>query len=736
MFARHQSVSTAGFSKDAYKPGLDSIKRLDAALGNPSGTFRSIHVAGTNGKGSVCSMLAAALSATGKRVGLYTSPHILDFRERMKIIADGEASLIPEEEVREFLNTHENDIEGMTFFEVTTGMAFRWFARQKVDIAVIEVGLGGRLDSTNIIIPELSVVTSIGLDHCDLLGDSREKIAAEKAGIFKKGVPALVWGHDAETDPVFERIAEETGCPLFYADSRSFEPETVVNALDLKSPCQKENLRTALSALEILGVEADMDALAHTAAITGLHGRWERVEARTPGGRKSECILDIGHNPAALAANFTAVGTRPVIVYGVMSDKDYRTNISLIPNDAKVFLCAPTTPRALPVRELAAAFRKIAPSVSVRPTGSVREAVDKAFAFTKGERPVLIVGSTYVVSEAASYLNLYRSVKGPFIPTPGQKLKCELDSYPEGIILPIDKPYRWTSADVIRKIKWAAGKHFGRKNIKVGHAGTLDPLATGLLLVCIGKATKLAEDLQSHVKEYIAGVSFGATTPSYDREKEIDRIFPLDGVNGLSISEVLPRFVGEQMQVAPLFSAKSVDGVRAYETARKLYREGKLEDGNDILQASKVNIYELELLSMNRHLPDTGQADVCQLAEAEMDDCRLAVYSQGGLIKGQCPPGNIPSAGPVSQGGKQTDNDRGSRINVADISGYDLIQAEIRVRCSKGTYIRALARDLGEALGSGAFLHSLRRTAIGDFNINYSLSIDDALASLGADTGQ
>lgn len=282
----------------------------------------------------------------------------------------------------------------------------------------------------------------------------------------------------------------------------------------------------------------------------------------------------------------------------------------------------------------------------------------------------------------------------PFIPTPGQVLERDSELYPEGIILPIDKPYRWTSADVIRKIKWNAGKHFGRKNIKVGHAGTLDPLATGILLVCIGKATKIAEELQSHEKEYIAGVSFGATTPSYDLEKDIDAVFPIDGISTESIRAVLPHFIGEQMQVAPLFSAKSVDGVRAYETARKLYKQGRLADAGDILKASPVNIYDLELLSFNTVVAQTDGAVNPDIRQTEQES-------------------------------------RNKRINVADISGYNLIRTEIRVRCSKGTYIRALARDLGEALGSGAFLHSLRRTAVGEFRAGDSLSLDDALKALG-----
>ena len=175
-------------------------------------------------------------------------------------------------------------------------------------------------------------------------------------------------------------------------------------------------------------------------------------------------------------------------------------------------------------------------------------------------------------------------------------LERSIDAYPEGIILPIDKPYRWTSADVIRKVKYAAIKHFGKKNLKVGHAGTLDPLATGVLLVCIGAATRQAETLQKHDKEYLAGIAFGATTPSYDREKEIDRFFPYDHITAQAVEAVLPRFLGEQEQVAPLFSAKSVDGQRAYELARKLYREHR--DNTDAaaqLSRQRITIHSLRL---------------------------------------------------------------------------------------------------------------------------------------------
>ena len=186
------------------------------------------------------------------------------------------------------------------------------------------------------------------------------------------------------------------------------------------------------------------------------------------------------------------------------------------------------------------------------------------------------------------------------IPKPGEVLSRSIDDYPDGIILPVDKPYRWTSADVIRKLKYAAIKHFGKKNLKVGHAGTLDPLATGVLLVCIGNACKQAQQLQDTDKEYIAGIRFGATTPSYDLEKNVDRTFPYDHITEDAVRAALPAFLGEQEQIAPLFSAKSVDGVRAYELARKLYRAGDYSAIDsaalETLHRSRITISELELL--------------------------------------------------------------------------------------------------------------------------------------------
>ena len=305
----------------------------------------------------------------------------------------------------------------------------------------------------------------------------------------------------------------------------------------------------------------------------------------------------------------------------------------------------------------------------------------------------------------------------------GIVLSDNIDDYPEGIILPVDKPYRWTSADVIRKVKYQAIKHFHKKNLKVGHAGTLDPLATGVLLVCIGKATKLAESLQASPKQYLAGVSFGATTPSYDLEKEIDKEYPLDGVSRETVEGILTSFVGEQDQVAPLFSAKSVDGVRAYETARKLFKQGRLEEGSDILQASRINIYGLSLEEFISAEASTSENASLRSAPPTSGPLpltmpRVARFSEVGasaVVTAEEP--EPSSAGNV--------NRRNDRIHVASVEGYRLATAMIRVDCSKGTYIRALARDLGEALGSGAFLSSLRRT------VNGGIAVEDALAMEG-----
>ena len=444
LFDKHPSVQKEGFGAGAYKPGLAGMEHFDSALGHPWRRFRTIHVAGTNGKGSVSSMIAASLAASGLRVGLYTSPHLVDFRERIKIIRGDNplspetsaslhpshclqrplrelvssgplpltcprvgtvsrergllptAEMISREDVFKFLT--ENNLEGLSFFEITTGMAFWWFAEQEVDVAVIEVGLGGRLDSTNIIMPELSVVTSIGLDHCAMLGDTRAQIAAEKARTFKPGVPALVWGWDEETGPVFEKRAAEAPCPLFFADE--FEaPDAEDIGLDLTGPCQSINIRTVSAALELLGIDADREALAHTAAITGFRGRWERLQ------KDPEVICDIGHNPAALAINFSKLEAldRPLfIVYGVMADKDLGGIAPLMPAGAEYFLVAPATSRSLPTAALRDRLAALRPDLRTTAAPSVAEGVRMALkkASEIPESLIYIGGSTFVVSEA------------------------------------------------------------------------------------------------------------------------------------------------------------------------------------------------------------------------------------------------------------------------------------------------------------------------------------------------
>ena len=291
------------------------------------------------------------------------------------------------------------------------------------------------------------------------------------------------------------------------------------------------------------------------------------------------------------------------------------------------------------------------------------------------------------------------------VPQAGTRLSHDIADYPEGIVLPVDKPYRWTSADVIRKLKFAAIRHFGKKNLKVGHAGTLDPLATGVLLVCIGPACKQAQALQDHDKEYVATLRFGATTPSYDLEKEPDRFFPYEHITRGAVEAALPAFLGEQEQVAPLFSAKSVDGVRAYELARKLYRSGRTEAIDaaalESLQRNKITISELELLDFVPFVPFVP-------GSAVEEGLRSDDFEK-------------PSSAALQ-------STASNRIHVADTLALGLPEATIRIACSKGTYIRAFARDLGEALDSGAHLSALVRTRSGSFSLPAALSLSDALA--------
>lgn len=407
IFSRHQSVQSAGFSGEAYKPGLERMLEFDSILGRPSERLECVHIAGTNGKGSVSHMLASALASTGRSVGLYTSPHLKDFRERLRIIDDDSYRMISEDDVVVFLEKYQRDIDGLglSFFEITTGMALWWFEREGVDVAVMEVGLGGRLDSTNIITPELSIVTSIGLDHCAILGDTREAIALEKAGIFKPGVPAVVGIRDDETAPVFESKATEVHSPLFWADDDEVDEE-LLGRLDLRGEYQAINLRTAMCALDLMGEdtsdEAIREALAHSARRTGLRGRWD-VLCESP-----LTIADIGHNPPALRYNFAQLGemmrsgryNRLIIVYGVMADKDLDSIIPLMPQDAQYIFVAPKTPRALPSADILQRMLSMRPDTDAIDGGSVSDGWAIARRLATPDSIIYIGGSAFVVAEA------------------------------------------------------------------------------------------------------------------------------------------------------------------------------------------------------------------------------------------------------------------------------------------------------------------------------------------------
>lgn len=433
IFNRFPSVQKTGF-ETAYKPGLDRMLAFESLLGDPHKAYPTLHVAGTNGKGSVSSMLASILAASGLRVGLYTSPHLIDFRERMRIVgglgddAAELSGLIPKEYVYDFLCRHDAELErlNLSFFEITTGMAFKWFADANVDVAVIEAGLGGRLDSTNVIRPELSIVTTIGLDHCEQLGNTLATIAAEKAGIFKKNVPALVGEALPETRPVFEAKAAGL-CPLTFAQDA--EPslwhrrDEILRNMDLQGIYQAKNLRTVLAAVDLLKVRPAFaalengdrvaDAVEKTAVRTGFHGRWERISSRPM------ILADIGHNPQALAENFAQLKqmlaggdyASLIIVYAVMADKDLDGILPLMPEESTYVFTSPSTRRALSVEQLTARYesfcRQTGRSLArIHSAATVPEAIELALKLASGaDRPLVYIGgSAYLISDALPVL--------------------------------------------------------------------------------------------------------------------------------------------------------------------------------------------------------------------------------------------------------------------------------------------------------------------------------------------
>ena len=438
LFVRFPSFQKTGAG--AYKPGIANMEFADQLMGHPHRKYKVVHVAGTNGKGSVSNMLASCLAASGLKVGLYTSPHILDFRERIRIVTDESYRLIPKEDVWSFIGQWQDTFDhlDMSFFEITTLLALNWFADRDVDIAVLETGLGGRLDSTNIVSPVLSVITNIGLDHCDMLGGTLPEIAFEKAGIIKPKVPVVVGESHPETDAVFEHKVLYTNLPepdfmgnrnaimslLTFADK--IEPslwachEDVLQRMDLQGEYQRKNLRTVMAALDVLSCcgPAMPAALVRTAARTGFRGRWEKLSD------DPYVICDIGHNEHGLKYNFAQLEkmkkdgrcTHIIMLYGSVADKDVDAVLHLMPADAAYVFTQAHGKRALPAEEARDRYLSYCAETG-RPTGDVHccgtviEAVRHACrlaALIKESDPdalplIYIGGSTYVVSEAVTF---------------------------------------------------------------------------------------------------------------------------------------------------------------------------------------------------------------------------------------------------------------------------------------------------------------------------------------------
>ena len=424
LFARFPSYQRVG--NRAFKPGLDTMREFISRLGSPQLQYKVIHIAGTNGKGSVSHMTASALACCGIKVGLYTSPHLTDFRERMKVITKSDSgcsyAMISKEEVFAFMERNRDFLEqhNPSFFEITTAMAFDWFRSCGVEVAVIECGLGGRLDSTNVVSPLLSVITNIGLEHCEYLGHTIEEIAREKAGIIKPGIPALVGESTPETRAVFEKVAADVGASaLFFAEE--FPPflPISVEEIELKGDYQKLNLRTVSAILALMykngllniaDLGSDMNKLStgvsNAAALTGLHGRWERLrEAANAGGipGKAPIICDTAHNAHAMRwvreqiDQITCDYDNIFFILGVVADKDVDSIASYLPRDVHFILTNSIGERALPAAKLA--DRLSDHGINGRVTTSVREALELADSLAGEEDLIFICGSNFVVAE-------------------------------------------------------------------------------------------------------------------------------------------------------------------------------------------------------------------------------------------------------------------------------------------------------------------------------------------------
>lgn len=398
--------STPVFEKigaKAYKPGLQTTHELDKHFGHPHRQYKTIHIAGTNGKGSCSHTIAAILQSQGYKVGLYTSPHLVDFRERIRV--NGEC--LPEQYVIDFVEENRAFFEPLhpSFFELTTAMAFKYFAEQKVDYAVIEVGLGGRLDCTNIITPVLSVITNISFDHTQFLGNTLAEIAGEKAGIIKPDVPVVIGEYIEETRPVFEKVAGERHSPILFAQDEDTAMEV---DMELKGSYQERNRKTILAALNVLrqtmtiSDEAIRNGFGHVCELTGLRGRWEKL------GEAPLVICDTGHNLAGwkyLATQINDVDAQVKhIVFGMVDDKDVEHVLQLLrdklKNGVKFYWTQPSTKRAIPVEKLRDTALKY--NLHGEMYHSVKEAYMTAKANAKNDDFVFVGGSSYVVADLLS----------------------------------------------------------------------------------------------------------------------------------------------------------------------------------------------------------------------------------------------------------------------------------------------------------------------------------------------
>jgi len=384
----------------AYRSGLDSIKLLDLYLGYPHKNFKSIHIAGTNGKGSTSHMIASVLQAAGYKTGLYTSPHLLDFKERVKV----NGIEISPDEVVIFINSNKSyfEKEKFTFFEMSVALAFWYFSKVKVDYAIIEVGLGGRLDATNIITPVLSIITNIGLDHTQFLGKTHKKIAFEKAGIIKNRIPIIVGEKDIKTEDTFIEISRKLNAPLYFVKNTSANFTS-----DLKGFYQIKNIQTVITAFNHLP-DINLDnsiikkGLNRVVENTGLKGRWQVVQ------NSPKVILDIGHNREALTLISQQLSEisygKLYLVMGFIKEREINSLLSLFPKEANFYLSSPNIERAMPLKILKSFLESS--DLKINYFKSIPIAYKMAISNSGPDDLIFVTGSTFVVADILEYLEM------------------------------------------------------------------------------------------------------------------------------------------------------------------------------------------------------------------------------------------------------------------------------------------------------------------------------------------